>query len=135
MKYTAEVNINSKDIIKNHKLNENGEVNKFLRNEVDRLSDPYVPMDTGMLKVNKRYPDNSSIVYASPYAHYMYYGKLMVAPNGSSWAKKGEKKHYTGKSLKYQGAPKRGAKWVERMMNDRKQDIIKNIQNYINGGK
>ena len=91
-------------------------------------------MDTGTGKNTKTYPNNYSIKYTSPYMHYLYKGKLMVGPNGSSWAKKGQKKHYTGKSLKYQGAPKRGAEWEKRMLNDRKKDIVRDISNYIKSG-
>lgn len=125
-------------ILKDHGLNEDGSANKFLRDTVDRLSDPYVPFSgngSGM-KANKTYPNNHSIKYIAPYAHYQYTGILMVAQNGSPFAKKGEKKHYTGKSLKYQGAPKRGAKWEKRMMNDKRKEVIKDLQNFINtGGK
>lgn len=91
-------------------------------------------MITGILKNTKTYPNNHSIKYTSPYAHYMYKGKSMVAPNGSSWATKGQRKHYTGKLLKYQGAPKRGAEWDKRMMNDRKKDVIKDVENFIKSG-
>lgn len=87
------------------------------------------------LKNFKTYPSKSEIRYMAPYAHYHFKGELMLASNGSSWAKKGEKKHYVGKSMKYQGAPKRGPNWAERMMSDRRKDIIRNIENFIlNGG-
>lgn len=42
------------------------------------------------------------IIYASPYARYQYYGKLMVSSiTGSSYARSGEKKVLTDKNLKY----------------------------------
>ena len=123
-------------ILKDHGMQENGAVTKCLRDTVDRFCDPYVPMESGMLKNSKTYPSNHEIKYTSPYAHYMYKGQLMVGPTGSSWAKKGEKKHYVGKSLKFQGAPKRGGEWEKRMMNDRRKDVIKSVQNFIKkGGK
>lgn len=123
-------------ILKDHGMQENGAVTKCLRDTVDRFCDPYVPMESGMLKNSKTYPSNHEIKYTSPYAHYMYKGQLMVGPTGSSWAKKGEKKHYTSKSLKFQGAPKRGGEWEKRMMNDRRKDVIKSVQNFIKkGGK
>ena len=85
-----------------------------------------------MLKNNKKYPDNSSIIYSSPYAHYMYIGKKAIGPSRP----KGVKRKISDDNLRYQGAPKRGAHWVERMMNDRSEDVIKDIQNFIdNGGK
>lgn len=123
-------------IIKEHGLDEDGYTTKFLRDTVDRFCDPYIPMGSGMLKNTKTYPNNHTIKYTSPHAHYMYKGILMVSPTGSSYAKKGERKHYTGKSLKYQGAPKRGAEWEKRMMNDRRADVVRDLQKFIkNGGK
>lgn len=123
-------------ILKDHGMQENGPVTKCLRDTVDKFCDPYIPMESGILKNSKTYPSNHEIKYTSPYAHYMYKGQLMVGPTGSSWAKKGEKKHYVGKSLKFQGAPKRGGEWEKRMMNDRRKDVIKSVQNFIEkGGK
>ena len=130
MGVTVKVKINNvQKIIRDHGLNDDGSVTKFLRNEVGRFCDPYIPMKKGTLKNTKTYPNGHTIKYTSKYAHYMYKGKLMVAPNGSSWAKFGENKHYNGKSLKFQGAPKRGAEWDKRMMNDRASDIIRNVNN------
>lgn len=123
-------------ILKDHGMQENGAVTKCLRDTVDRFCDPYVPLESGMLKNSKTYPSNHEIKYTSPYAHYMYKGQLMVGPTGSSYARTGEKKHYTSKSLKFQGAPKRGGEWEKRMMNDRRKDVIKSVQSFIEkGGK
>lgn len=121
-------------IEKAHGLDKDGRVTRFLRDTVDRYCDEYVPMNNAELKTNKRYPTNNTITYVSPYAHYIYYGKLMLAPNGSCWAKEGEKKHYVGKKLKYQGAPKRGPRWEKRMMNDRRRDVERDLQNFIDNG-
>ena len=88
------------------------------------------------MKDLKTYPSNHEIEYRGPYAHYHYKGILMLAPNGSSWAKFGEKKYYTGKKMNYQGAPKRGAEWDKRMMNDRGKEVCRDVENFIkNGGK
>lgn len=65
-------------IIKRLGLQENGKATKYLRDEVDRLSDPYVPMRSGTLKNTKTYPSNHEIKYVMPYAHYMYMGKKAV---------------------------------------------------------
>ena len=123
-------------ILKDHGMQENGPVVKCLRDTVDKFCDQYIPMESGILKNSKTYPSNHEIKYTSPYAHYMYKGQLMVGPTGSSYARKGERKHYVGKSLKFQGAPKRGGEWEKRMMNDRRKDVIKSVQNFIKkGGK
>jgi len=119
-------------IIKDHELNKDGAVTKFLRDDVDRLSDAYIPMDTGTLKNNKTYPNNHSIKYVQQYAHYMYKGKVAVGASKP----KGVKRSISNKSIKYQGAPKRGAEWEKRMLNDKKGELIRDINNYIKrGGK
>ena len=103
---------NTNKIIKDHGLDENGGVTQFLRDTVDRFCDPYIPMDRGTLKNTKVYPNNHSIKYVSPYARYMY----------------------KGKSFNFQGAPKRGAEWDKRMMNDHRREIIKDVQKFIKSG-
>ena len=82
---------NANKIIKDHGLDSNGRATRFLRDEADRLMNPFVPMDNGMLRRNKTYPNASTIKYTSPYAHYQYTGKLMLTKSGSSWAKKRRK--------------------------------------------
>ena len=120
-------------IIKDHGLDNEGKVTRFLRDNADRLMNPFVPMDNGMLRRNKTYPNNHSIKYISPYAHYLYTGKLMLTKSGSSWAKKGEKKVYTGRSLKYHTSGT-GAKWDKLMIQRRKNDLIKDVENFIKSG-
>ena len=129
------VNVKSKlnpinQIIKAHGLDENGPIQAKLLSDFDRFSDPYIPMDRGQLKNNKTYPNKHSIKYESPYAHYMYMGKVAVGPSRP----KGVKRTISNKPLKYQGAPKRGAKWDKRMWNDRKNDILRDLQILIKGG-
>ena len=86
-----------------------------------------------MLSKLVTYPSSHEIKYTSPYAKYQYYGKLMLTKSGSSWAKKGEKKYVTNKNLKYH-TPGTGAKWEELMLQRRKSDLIKDVQNYIENG-
>lgn len=122
-------------------VDENGDVTKYLRDDCDRLMDSYVPMESGVLKNTKTYPSNHEIKYTSPYAHYMYKGVVYISPtlgvsgvptsNGKWWSPKGETKIPSGKSIKYRGAPKRGKEWDKRMKNDRKNDIIRDVENYL----
>jgi hypothetical protein len=113
-------------------LDENGTVTKFLRNTVDRFCDPYIPFKTGLLKNNKQYPNNHSIKYVSPYSHYHYKGKKAEGPSRP----KGVKRTISSVSMKYSGAPKRGPEWDKRMMNDRRKDVCKDVENFIkNGGR
>ena len=120
-------------ILKDHGLNKDGRVVRYLRDESDKLMNPFIPMDDGMLRRNKTYPNNHSIKYISPDAHYQYTGKAMVAENGSAWARKGEKKHYSGKKLKYHTSGT-GPKWDKLMLQRHKNDLVKDVENYIKSG-
>lgn len=132
--FSVKVKINSaKKIAKDHGLDESGRVTKFLRDRADSFMDRYIPFDRGILKGQKTYPNNYSIKYTSPYAKYQYYGKLMLAKNGSSWAKLGEKKVTTNKELKYHTSGT-GSKWDKLMLQRRKNDLVKDIENYIKQG-
>lgn len=132
--FTVKIKMNSTNkILKDHGLDRNGRVTRFLRDEADRLMNPYIPMDNGMLRRNKSYPSNHEIKYINPYAKYQYYGKLMLAKNGSSWAKKGEKKVLTSRNLKYHTFGT-GPKWNELMMQRNKNTLIKDVENFIKIG-
>lgn len=132
--FKVKVKINSTNkILKDHGLDQDGRAIRFLRDDADRLMNPYIPMDNGILRRNKSYPSNHEIKYISPYAKYQYYGKLMLAKNGSSWAKKGEKKVLTSRNLKYHTFGT-GPKWNELMMQRNKNTLIKDLENYIKTG-
>ena len=134
MKFSYKVKMNSvSQIIKDHGLNKDGRVTRFMRDTVDRLSNPFIPFDNGMLRRNKTYPSNHEIKYTSPYAKYQYYGKLMLAKNVSSWAKLGEKKVKTSKNLKYHTSGT-GTKWEQLMLQRKKNDLVKDVENYIKRG-
>lgn len=132
--FNVKVKLNSSNkIIKDHGLDSNGRATRFLRDEADRLMNPFVPMDNGMLRRNKTYPNASTIKYTSPYAHYQYTGKLMLTKSGSSYAKKGEKKFYTNKKLKYHTSGT-GDHWDKLMLQRHRNNLTKDVQNYINSG-
>ena len=134
MKLDVKVKMNSVNkILKDHGLDRDGRVVRHLRDTADRLMNPFIPMDNGMLRRLKTYPKNNEIKYTSPYAKYQYYGKLMLTKSGSSWAKKGEKKFETGKKLKYHTSGT-GAKWDKLMLQRRKNDLVKDVENYIKTG-
>lgn len=121
----VKIDINVNKILSDRGMGSSDKVQKYLASEVVRLSDEYVPMQQGDLK-NRRTiaSDGSQIVYTQPYAHYQYYGQVMGgrAP-----------KQYTGDSLTYNEAPMRGARWTERMMADKRDEIVKNVEKYIGG--
>lgn len=126
MKVTVKVDINTAKIMRQRGLGGDYGAQKFLASEVQRLSDPYVPMQQGMLK-NQHIiaQDGSSITYTQPYAHYQYYGQAMAgrAP-----------KKYTGNELNYHGAPMRGKEWVKRMMADKREELERNLEAYVRRG-
>lgn len=75
---------------------------KFIDSEVLRLSDPYVPMKTGMLKksgISGTVIGSGVVEYTAPYAKRQYYTN-------------------SGKGL-------RGKMWFERMKADHKDEIMK----------
>ena len=99
--------IDPKDrILLKRKLNKNGEAHRFLTNEIKRLSDPYVPMQTGQLK-NVVDVQVNRIVYKAPYA----------------------KKQYT----QNKGRGIRGKQWVSRMWADRGDEIVKSVAKFAGG--
>ena len=119
----VKININVNKILASRGLGSSNEVRKYLASEVKRLSDPYVPMQQGILKNNSTIAaDGSELVYTQPYAHYQYYGKVMAGR---------PPKHYTGDDLTYNGSPMRGPRWVERMFADKKKDIENNVELFI----
>ena len=120
------VDIDTAKILLKLGLGGSNKVRKYIASEVARLSDPYVPMQQGMLKNQRTIAsDGSQIVYTQPYAHYQYYGKVMAgrAP-----------KKYTGDDLTYNGAPMRGARWTERMLIDKRAEIENNVEKFIARG-
>lgn len=120
------VDINTARILRERGLGGDNRAQVYLASEVKRLCDPYVPMQSGLLK-NRAViaTDGSTITYDSPYAHYQYYGKVMAgrAP-----------KKYTGEDLSYSGAPMRGAQWDKRMLADKSKEIVSNLEKFIAKG-
>jgi hypothetical protein len=126
MKVKVSIDINTSKILASRGLGASNNARKYLASEIVRLSDPYVPMQQGMLKNQRQIAsDGSEIVYTQPYAHYQWYGEAMagVPP-----------KHYTGREINYSGAPMRGKRWTERMLADKRAEIEKNVENYIKKG-
>lgn len=109
-------------------LEPNGRVQRYVDSEVLRLSSPKLPFLNGILEKSGRLSTDigSGLVeYRTPYARFLYYGKLMVGSESrSSWAKQDEIKVLTSIDLKYNGGPTRGAFWFERMKAESKVSIL-----------
>ena len=113
-----------------------GAVQCYIDSEVLRLSDPYLPLRDGDLKragLDGTTVGSGEVEWKGPYARYLYYGKLMLSPSGSCWAKHGEKKHLTDKDLNFHGAPKRGSFWFERMKTVHQKNIVKGAAKIAGG--
>ncbi len=128
MRIDCKVDIDVAAILASRGLGPDKRAALFLASEVKRLSDPYVPFRQGTLKhTTTIQPDGNgaTLIYRAPYAHYQWFGEAMAgrAP-----------KHYTGRPLTYSGGGLRGPRWTERMMADRREDIIRSLKNYIGGG-
>ncbi len=110
----------------------------FVDSEVLRLSAPYIPFQTSMLQksgILGTVPGSGTVEWIAPYAKYLYYGHVMVSPTtGSPWAKKGERKTLTDRPINYNGAPKRGRLWFERMKVDHKKTILEGARKVAGGG-
>lgn len=94
-------------------LNENGRVQAFFTNTCYKAMDEYVPKDEGNLRENVDI-QKDHITYESPYAHAQYVGYT-----------KGPVKNYT--------TPGTGPKWDKRMWSVERENIIRQVQNYIGG--
>ena len=95
----------------------NGRVQKFFTNTCYRYMDKYVPKDTGALRETVTI-DSNSITYEQPYAHAQYIGEV----NG------GQVVNYT--------TPGTGPYWDERMKSADMQNVVAEVQSFVNkGGK
>ena len=102
---------------------------KQIANKIVELAAPYTPFQQGILSKPIISSDGSKIIYPQPYAHYQYEG-IVRGPNytnGDRFWSGNAPKQPTGAKLTYSGAPMRGAKWIERMLIDKHQDIEKDI--------
>lgn len=87
-------------------LGNNGKAQKFFSEEIRRISDPYVPMDSGMLK-NTAVARKKSVEYVQPYAQKQWHENR-------------------GKGL-------RGKMWVTRAWADKGKQVLKAVANYVGG--
>lgn len=124
-------------ILNRHGLGVRGRAQQYIDSEVLRQSAPYLPHQTGMLRdsgIHGTDIGSGEVIWNSPYAKFLYYGKVMIGMESHSpWAKSGEKKVKTNRNLAYHGAPKRGAFWFERMKADHMSDILRGLARLLGG--
>ena len=101
----------------------------FVDTEVIRRSDSMVPFRQGALRSSGMSASSIGdgwVRYSTPYARYQYYGKVMVGP---------APKTVTNIPLTYSGAPRRGAKWFERMKAQNLNHMMRGAGRIIGNGK
>ncbi len=122
-------------------LQKGGRVQRLFTSECARHMDKYVPMDSGILK-NTRTIGTDKVIYNTPYARNMYYGKVMVDPKtgaagfltSKGWrSRKGVKKVESDREYNYRGAPRRGKLWDKRMWADKKNAIVDTVARAAGG--
>lgn len=95
----------------------NGPVQKFFTSTCAKHMDKYVPFDEGNLADYRL--ENDAVVYEQPYARYQYYGLSK-----------------SGKPLNYHTDkhPLATSYWDKKMVSAEMQDIVKEVQNFVNHG-
>lgn len=94
----------ARKIIQSRGLQDKGPIQKFLSSEVARQCDPYVPMQSGVLK-NTVQVQPDGVLYDQPYAKKQYYEN---GGNGSDGTANGGR---------------RGKEWDKRMIADHGTEI------------
>lgn len=128
-------------LLAEHGLNDGGEVQKFIDNEVMRQSLPYMPNMNGVLQnamMAQTVIGSGEIRQNTPYARYQYYGVLFVDPitlkgsfydarTGRHWSRKGVAKipDPNGRMLNYNTSKNAlaGSHWFDRAMKDHGESI------------
>lgn len=126
MKFHYKCNFKFKDCIGNLGLEDRGRVQQVAASEILRLSDSYIPFDTGRLKDSGYIADGGEvIVWSTPYANYMWSGIVYEDPElhcagfltEDGWkSRKGVQKVPTARKIQYGNGNNRGNHWVKRMM-------------------
>ena len=97
-------------------INPGGRVQRFFTDTCRKHMDKYIPMDTGALR-DTWDMGADYITYESPYAHAQYIGEVHGSPV----------RNYT--------TPGTGSYWDKKMVSAEMNDVIKEVQEYVNRGK
>ena len=107
------------EIVKNHGLDTNGDVQKFLTNDINNRILRYMPYRTSALIKSKFISSPTTIEVNTPYARPMYYGI----------DKRTGKPYNYNRKMNNQAGPK----WDERLMAAEKDAIAADLNDYIKG--
>ncbi len=146
------------ELMKSVGLNEGGAVQKQIDSFVFYHCEPYLPGKHLHTPHANKF-GSGQVIWNTPDANYLYEGKLMVDPitkvgafpirNGKISFKESDgpidkfvsRKNTPkildpkGRNLTYYGGDKRNKKWFDRMIDNEMNDLVKHIQNIVNGGK
>ena len=105
----------------------------FLCTTLLRYFDKYIPKGTGTHNLagsGHVEDDGRVLVYNTPYAHYQHEGIVLTDENGRTWVGRGEKKPVkTNRKLEH---PNGGySRWDEVAMSNHKEDVVREIAEYI----
>ena len=131
------------EILKKYGIDDDGSVQQVIDTTFIHYMRLKMPFDSGMMMANVRNPRGGLVTVETPYAHYMNEGILYVDPitgkgafhdsiTGMFWSRPNTKKVPSSISLNYQGAPERGAHFVERTANENFEDILNAAQEELN---
>lgn len=123
------VNINSTRIAAKISAAGNRAVTAIAQTVLDDIN-KYVPDDQGQLIASSETHsdiEHGVLVWATPYARYLYHGVLMVDPaTGSAYAREGQTKVVASPEVKLkfdkQKHPKAGSHWCERAYADKHEE-------------
>ena len=104
-------------ILNDRGLQSGGKVQQKLTSEIYKQAEPYTPMRSKTL-IRTAEVGKDHITYVQPYSRYLYYGKVMVGK---------PPKQVTNKDLHYGSGGKRGAMWIPRMWEEKKDEITKEV--------
>lgn len=146
LKLTVTADIDTAAILDKRGLGASLDAAMHLAETARDLCDPYVPMEEGTLKNTARIVKSGGrvyIVYGQPYAHYQYTGEV-YGPNRpirdkatgevlGFYSDPGAPKYPTGRELTYSGSPLRGKEWDKRMIQDRGNELGRELARYVGG--
>ena len=133
-------------ILKDKGLNETGNVQQFHTANVLKRIKRYMPFVSGMTyKVTVAQTDikKPEIVTNTPYAKYLFYGKVMIDPKlgiagfmtPEGWrSRKGCVKVRTGRDLQYNRTknPQAGPRWDRALSANEGKAMAEDLQRYLN---
>ena len=122
-----------------------GPAHRFFCNECYRYMAQFVPggMNSHLNQNVSLATDGSFVMYNGPDAHYLYNGNLYVDPKYGKgaffsedygfWSRPGITKIPTERQLNYH-TPGTGAHWDNLMWTSKENEIIKNVQKFVDRG-